>query len=598
MNQNGITLPNPTPATPANPTPANPYSATISAVQFWNTSTNSFAAAVSPPSACPSGVTGGGPQLLTVNVQFQNGNHGVTNSTVTSVVDNPNPPGTVSNCNGDPSTQLAWVAQPGNGNAGTSLFPAPTVQLESATGCPEQNDASTISLAVSSGPGPLKNCVSVLGAGETTFQSCTLSTPGQYQLVASTRENNTTITSQPSNPFTISQGFPVKLVFTTEPGNGTGGSPLSTQPRITIEDNSNNTDLGDNSEITLSIQNNPGGGTLSGCSAQASSGVAIFTSSAIDKIGTGYTLSATDSADGLSSTIPSTAFNVTPGQPSQLSFTTSPGTTVAGDKFGTQPVVTLLDAGGNVATVAPGSTNAIALAITGSTGGTLSGCTESTTAGVATFSGCLINNPGNGYVLLATDSTSPAVTSATSNPFNIVTPALTSFQVSNPGTQLAGAPFSVTIKALDQSGFPFLGLTTPQTITFSGPSTSPSGNGVPSYPASVTFNGAGVGTANPISLYNASSTTNIAVALGAAGGSTGNFTVNPGTATHFSVAGFPNPTGAGSAGSVTVTALDAYGNTATGYTGTVKLTSSDGQAVCRRTTPSRGPTPACSRSPT
>src|SRR5207253_2563189 len=33
------------------------------------------------------------------------------------------------------------------------------------------------------------------------------------------------------------------------------------------------------------------------------------------------------------------------------------------------------------------------------------------------------------------------------------------------------------------------------------------------------------------------------------------------------------------AGSVTVTAKDANGNTATGYTGTVKFTSSDGQAV-------------------
>ena len=55
--------------------------------------------------------------------------------------------------------------------------------------------------------------------------------------------------------------------------------------------------------------------------------------------------------------------------------------------------------------------------------------------------------------------------------------------------------------------------------------------------------------------------------------------VDPGSATHFVVTGFPNPTTAGVAHPVTVTAKDAYGNTATGYAGTVKITSSDNQAV-------------------
>ena len=49
--------------------------------------------------------------------------------------------------------------------------------------------------------------------------------------------------------------------------------------------------------------------------------------------------------------------------------------------------------------------------------------------------------------------------------------------------------------------------------------------------------------------------------------------------TYFVVSGFPSPTVAGVAHSVTVTAMDAYGNTATGYAGTVKITSSDSQAV-------------------
>ena len=55
-------------------------------------------------------------------------------------------------------------------------------------------------------------------------------------------------------------------------------------------------------------------------------------------------------------------------------------------------------------------------------------------------------------------------------------------------------------------------------------------------------------------------------------------TVNPGGATHFSVS-VPGSATAGSPFTFTVTALDFYNNTATGYTGTVHFTSSDGQAI-------------------
>ncbi len=51
------------------------------------------------------------------------------------------------------------------------------------------------------------------------------------------------------------------------------------------------------------------------------------------------------------------------------------------------------------------------------------------------------------------------------------------------------------------------------------------------------------------------------------------------TATHLTVSGFTSPTTAGAPHNVTVTAYDAYGNVATGYTGTVHFTSSDAQAT-------------------
>jgi hypothetical protein len=55
--------------------------------------------------------------------------------------------------------------------------------------------------------------------------------------------------------------------------------------------------------------------------------------------------------------------------------------------------------------------------------------------------------------------------------------------------------------------------------------------------------------------------------------------VTPAAATTLTVSGLPSPYVAGVAHSVTVTALDAYGNTATGYRGTVHFTTSDTKAV-------------------
>jgi len=55
--------------------------------------------------------------------------------------------------------------------------------------------------------------------------------------------------------------------------------------------------------------------------------------------------------------------------------------------------------------------------------------------------------------------------------------------------------------------------------------------------------------------------------------------VTPAAATHFVVSGYPASVVAGVSHNVTVTAKDAYGNTATGYGGTVAITSSDSAAV-------------------
>jgi hypothetical protein len=62
-------------------------------------------------------------------------------------------------------------------------------------------------------------------------------------------------------------------------------------------------------------------------------------------------------------------------------------------------------------------------------------------------------------------------------------------------------------------------------------------------------------------------------------GSESAITVTAAAASTLSLAGYPSPTNAGFAAGVTVTALDVYGNKATGYTGTIQFSSSDGSAA-------------------
>jgi hypothetical protein len=97
---------------------------------------------------------------------------------------------------------------------------------------------------------------------------------------------------------------PTQLVFTTQPGGGKADSPWSTQPTVTIENAEGNPVASDTNAITLTITSMSGGGkvALTGCSATTNGGVAVFQGCQIKKAGTGYQLTATDSADSLTAT--------------------------------------------------------------------------------------------------------------------------------------------------------------------------------------------------------------------------------------------------------------------------------------------------------
>jgi hypothetical protein len=152
-------------------------------------------------------------------------------------------------------------------------------------------------------------------------------------------------------------------------------------------------------------------------------------------------------------------------------------------------------------------------------------------------------------------------------------PAATHLGVSAPTSSTAGTSFSITVTALDTSNH--------TDIAYRGTVHFASTDSQALLPSDYTFTEADYGVHTfPVTLRTAGSQS-LTVTDTATSSITGTAAVlvNPAAASTFVVAGFPSPVNAGAAGTFTVTAKDAYGNTVTGYTGTVRFSSTDPQAV-------------------
>ena len=207
-----------------------------------------------------------------------------------------------------------------------------------------------------------------------------------------------------------------RLVFTVTPTGGASGAVWATQADVQIQDETGAVVTTSTATIALAIGTNPGGGTLSGCSSlTAVAGVVNVAGCKIDNAGTGYTLVAS-SGSLISGT--SGPFNITAGSAAKLGFSTQPARGTPGGSFAGQPVVEIQDAAGN--RVIGDSTTNVTLAIsTNPASGTLTcsgGLAKQAASGLATFSGCSINNVGVGYQITATAG---GLTSAVSSLFDV-----------------------------------------------------------------------------------------------------------------------------------------------------------------------------------
>jgi uncharacterized repeat protein (TIGR03803 family) len=150
-----------------------------------------------------------------------------------------------------------------------------------------------------------------------------------------------------------------------------------------------------------------------------------------------------------------------------------------------------------------------------------------------------------------------------------------SFAVSGfPSPSTAGTAGRFAVTALNADGTVNAGYS--GTVTFS--SSDPQAV----LPANYTFTTADQGMHSFTATLKTAGTQSIAAtdtANSSIVGSDTGVTVNPAAAASLIFSNVPSSTTAGSAFTLTLTAKDAYGNVATGYTGTVHFTSSDGKAV-------------------
>jgi hypothetical protein len=224
---------------------------------------------------------------------------------------------------GSPS-QFVITSTPLSGTASASATLGPlTVQEQDALGNPTTT-AETVTLG-SNSVGTAKFSATSSGSAITTVSIPSGSSSATFYY-GDTKAGSPTITvsgalTSGTQVETISAGSPSQLVTTsTPPASSTAGTNFTVA--LSVEDSLGNVVTSSSAPVALAIGTNPGTGTLTCASnpLNASSGVATFSCS-INKVGTGYTLTASSSGLPSATTNP---FNISAGSPSQFVITSTP----------------------------------------------------------------------------------------------------------------------------------------------------------------------------------------------------------------------------------------------------------------------------------
>jgi hypothetical protein len=470
------------------------------------------------------------------------------------------------------ANHLSFFVQPTDATAGASIAPAIQVEVQDTFGnrLTSASDSITLGIGNNPGGGTLSGTTTVNASnGLATFSGLSIDKAGAgYTLTASAAGP----LSGTSSTFAINAGTAAKLGFVGQPTDTAAGDATTNaifpDVQVAIQDSLGNTvTSAPVTNITIVIGTNAGGGTLTGTlSANTASGVATFSDLHINKVGTGYTLSASGTfTAGVSAT-----FNITPDIADTLVFKVAPSNTQAGASIFPAVEVEVQDAFGNAVTTATDSITITKAPAGGVLSGTLTQSAVNGT-GVATFNDLAIDTV-NTYTLSAAATN---LTGVTSGNFNITAATGNHLVFSvQPGNVTAGANFGSTVQVTIKDQFN-------NTANATDSITLAIGNN----PGGATLSGtvtvaavAGVADFPGISLDKAGSGYGLtASGTGLSGATSNSFQVSAAALDHFLVeasgGGAIGTQTAGAPFSLRITAQDQFNNTATSFVGTTQLTS-------------------------
>ena len=353
-----------------------------------------------------------------------------------------------------------------------------------------------------------------------------------------------------SNAVSVTAAAATQLIVSGSPSTVTAGNAASFT--VTADDTFGNTATGYNGTVHFTSSDTlatlPANSTLS-------NGSKIFSVN-LKKAGS-QTLTATDTVTSFLANS-SNAISVTPAATSSFAITGAPSSIAAGNAF--LVTVTAYDTYGNLT---PGYSGTLHFT---STDAKATLPVDSTlSAGTAAFTATL-KTAGN-QTLTATDKTSSSING--SSVISVTPGAATQFAVTgSPGTVTAGGNVALTVTAEDTYGNTATGYTGTASFTLSDPQAAALANSTLTS-GKIIFSSVTLKTAGPQTLSAADASN------GTINGTSNTITVSAAAASHFSVTGSPTSVTAGANVTFTVTALDTFGNTATGYTGTVHFTTTD-----------------------
>ncbi|HZT91093.1 MAG TPA: invasin domain 3-containing protein [Gaiellaceae bacterium] len=391
---------------------------------------------------------------------------------------------------------------------------------------------------------------------------------------ASVTVGDGTISNGAGTSFTTSAAAATQLALSVDGGSSPTANVAFPVAVTSLDQYGNVSGVASDTGVALSLATGTGtlGGTLTTTVARGRS-QATFGGVTYTKAESGVKLTATRTSGDALSPVTSSPFTVG-AVATRLVVTSVAGGAhpQAGQPFSI--TVGAEDASSNTSSVSSATSFAISLHTgTGTLAGTATG-TIPAGADHVSVSGLTYTKAEGGVSVTVTVTSGDSLSAGTSAPFTVDAGPATHLVLAGPGSATAGTPFGLTVTAYDALGNVATGYTGGVHFTSSDAGAQ--------LPADYTFAPADAGTHTftNVALENAGSQTVTATdtVLPSITGTSGTIAVHAGAAASLALTTTAaSPQAAGAAFSATVTARDAYGNVATGYTGTVHFTSSDPQ---------------------